>query len=358
MSRLRTSFLQEEVQLAAEETGQVLVDEEVGVVAAHVLGQVVLQAADRVFPVVVVLAGQGCEGLSIAVQLLGDCGGGFCDDFVLGVGLAVPGAFCGRKGAVFEWYGDGLALGVPGRFGSAGHEEPPVALDVILLDVGVGQAKVDSHAAGGLPVVVAEVLVGLDVVLVAVGPVEIDLFAVVGNGVAVVAPVAALGDEVPFFVVTAEESMEMVVDSSFDGVAAAIAIGSLDLSFQVFFADGQLVVSLCKIAMVVNSVFTQSCPDSLRHFFEFGRGLGLLGQRTPSQFGGDEGGELFIYELLYRVPLVVHDAVDTEVQVGAVELEQLSKQALELGQVGLGIAGRCGHSAFGPGVRWHFSMWR
>ena len=51
--------LQVEVQLAVEKASQVLVDEEVGVVAADVLAQVVLQAGDRVFPVDLVFAGQG-----------------------------------------------------------------------------------------------------------------------------------------------------------------------------------------------------------------------------------------------------------------------------------------------------------
>ena len=80
------------------------------------------------------------------------------NDLVLGVGLAVLGAFCDRKGAVLEGDGDRLLAGVPGRFRGAGNEKSPVALDVVLLDVGVGETEMDGNAVGGLPVVVAKVL--------------------------------------------------------------------------------------------------------------------------------------------------------------------------------------------------------
>ncbi len=43
-------------------------------------------------------------------------------------------------------------------------------------------------------------------------------------------------------------------------------------------------------------------------------------------------GQVLRDEALDFVPFVVHDAADAEVQVGRVELEQLSQQLLELGE--------------------------
>ena len=91
------------------------------------------------------------------------------------------------QGPILKGNGDDGAIAVPLRLWDAGYEETPVALDVVLLNVGVPEAETDRHSVERLPVVVAEVFVGLDVVLVAVGPVEIDLLAVVGDGVTLVA---------------------------------------------------------------------------------------------------------------------------------------------------------------------------
>ena len=124
---------------------------------------------------------------------------------------AVGGGLAAGKGAILKGDGDDVGIRVEFSVIDAGHEEAPVALDVVLLHVGVLETEVDRHAIGGLPVVVVEMLVGLDVVLIAVGPVEIDLLSVVGNGVSLVAGVAALGDEVAFGVVAAEKRPQEVM---------------------------------------------------------------------------------------------------------------------------------------------------
>ena len=133
---------------------------------------------------------------------------------------AVAAAFGHSQGAILERDRDRAGVVVPSRPLGQRHEEPPVALDVVLLDVGSFQPEVHRYAVRGLPVVVVEVLGGLDVVLVAVGPVEIDLLAVVGDGVPLIAAVAALRDEVAVLVVAAEKGVEVVVDVGLDGLTA------------------------------------------------------------------------------------------------------------------------------------------
>ncbi|HOE17287.1 MAG TPA: hypothetical protein PLX02_12555 [Syntrophorhabdaceae bacterium] len=44
-------------------------------------------------------------------------------------------------------------------------------------------------------------------------------------------------------------------------------------------------------------------------------------------------GQVFRYEALDDVPFVIHDAVDAEVQIGAVKLEKLAKQLLKFGLI-------------------------
>ena len=97
--------------------------------------------------------------------------------------------------------------------------------------------------------------------------------------------------------------------------------------------------------VVVNGVIAEVLANHAGSFGEFSGGLRLVGQRPAIQFGGDRGRELLGYEPLHNIPLVVHDAVDAKVQVGAVELKQFAQQTLELGQVRRVTIGCRGHGA-------------
>jgi hypothetical protein len=57
--------------------------------------------------------------------------------------------------------------------------------------------------------------------------------------------------------------------------------------------------------------------------------LRLLGQCALFQLSLDSLGQVLGNEALNDLPLVVHDAVDAKVQVGAVELEELTQKRLE-----------------------------
>ncbi|MDZ7816699.1 MAG: hypothetical protein U5N86_12135 [Planctomycetota bacterium] len=134
-----------------------------------------------------------------------------------------------------------VRLLVPVDLLHAGQEEPLVALDVVLLDVGGCQFEVDRSSSGVLPGIIVEMLGGLDVVLVVVGPMEIDFFAVVGDGVFLALGIAALRDEVAVLVVAAEEGVQVVEDGGFKRLAAATT-GGLVLQVEVLLAQRRAVV--------------------------------------------------------------------------------------------------------------------
>ena len=128
------------------------------------------------------------------------------------------------------WPGTGVSLF--GRLPRQGHEESPVAPDVVLLGVFGFQPELYQNAVGSGPVVVVEVFGGLDVLLIAVSPVKIDLLSVVGNRVPLIAGVSSPRDEVAVLVVSAEEGVQVIVDVDLDGLPATSRLRSF-LGFQI-----------------------------------------------------------------------------------------------------------------------------
>ncbi len=176
-----------------------------------------------------------------------------------------------------------------GRKGRRGQPEAALLaglfLDVAVLALGgVRQLEVDAHRVRFIfraqaEGVVAEAFAGLDVVLVRVGPVELDLLALVGDGVDA-GLVDALAEEVALRVVAAKETVEMVVDLGFQRPGVHVQFGLV----------GGVVL-----------------------------GEGLLHLRQ----------QVLVQELRHlRVPCM-QDAVDAEVQLRLVELEQLLEQGFQ-----------------------------
>lgn len=94
--------------------------------------------------------------------------------------------------------------------------------------------------------------------------------------------------------------------------------------------------------------------------------LGALGFGHDGSLGQgllDGGRELPVDVAVDHLPLVVHDAVDSEVQVGAVELEELAEEVLEPGLLGgwgsgFGLAAGTGRSPFDvEGVQTSVMRW-
>ena len=88
-------------------------------------------------------------------------------------------------------------------------------------------------------------------------------------------------------------------------------------------------VRLGEVAVGVQGVLAERLGDLLGGLREIRCGLRLVGQGSEIQLLGDGLGQVGRDELLDHVPLVVHDAVDAEVQVRAVELEKLAQQLLK-----------------------------
>ena len=163
--------------------------------------------------------------------------------------------------------------------------------------------------------VVAQVLAGLDVVLVLVGPVELDLLAFVGDGVDA-RLVDALGEEVAFGVVAAEEAERGGRRLRSPGRScprhSSRACARNSLTFWATSRDRHPAPEPASMALA--SSFSSSALSAVLYMAEL---PGYLWQ------------QILVEELRHFGALGVHDAVETEVQVGLVELEQLLQQGLQ-----------------------------
>ena len=173
-------------------------------------------------------------------------------------------------------------------------------------------------------------LVRLDIVLVVVRPVQIDLFAVVGDGVSAGARVAALGYEVAVLPVAPEEVVEAVVDVRLDGVARAGA-GGVGAGLQIAPSRRGTAKGVVEGAVGVYRIRAQRFDDVVSRRFERVMGGGLVAHRAARQLRRHGIGQPLRDEPLDGVALVVHNAVDAEIEIGAVELKQLAQQVLKLG---------------------------
>jgi len=115
----------------------------------------------------------------------------------------------------------------------------------------------------------------------------------------------------------------VVVDGGFQGFAA-LRISGFFAGFQVFPSYLRVVKLFGQVALSVQGILPQRFQYPLPDFFQRLSGLDLLGQRFPLQFCLNFFRQALIDEPLDDPPLVVHDAVDAEVQVGQVELEEIA----------------------------------
>jgi len=315
---LQDLVLEVEVQLPPEEAAQVLVDEVVEGVACRVAPEVRLQprVAGRppigqdVFPAQ--LLNPGGQGRVFHAQHPRHGDG---DQFLLRRGLRPPLSRrpVGGGGRPVLEPDDQLPvlLGdeVPGRQ----HEGPVLRrLHVPVLALGgIHQGEVHPHGMG-LVVgaepegVIPQVLAGLDVVLVAVYPVQPDLLALVGQGVDAL-PVDAPWEEVSLRVVAAEEAVELVVDFRLQRSPVGDAAPQVRRMTRVVCRrccrPGRLDPLLPGFRPACNARLAERLPDQ--------------GRQAPLQ------------EVSDLVRPGAQDAVDSEVQVGLVELKELQEERFQ-----------------------------
>ena len=145
------------------------------------------------------------------------------------------------------------------------------------------------------------------------------------------ARVAALGDEVAVLPVAPEEVVEAVVDVGLDGVARSGA-GGVGAGLQIAPSRrGIAKGGVGNVAVGVYRVRPQRLADFASRRFERVVGGGLVAHRAARQLRRHGIGQPFRDEPLYGVALVVHNPVDAEIEIGAVELKQLAQQVLKLG---------------------------
>ena len=155
--------------------------------------------------------------------------------------------------------------------------------------------------------VVAQVLVRLDVVLVLVGPMERDLLALVGDGVDAWL-VDALGEKVTLGVVAAEETEQVIVDLAFQRIDVHRVCRQPDA--QVFDLLRRLRID-AKPLRLLNGL--------VQILFDFR----LVGAPVERKGVLHLRQQVLIEELRHLGALGMHHAVETEVQVGLIELKQL-----------------------------------
>lgn len=145
------------------------------------------------------------------------------------------------------------------------------------------------------------------------------------RGVAFLFRVAPLGDKVAVLIVAAEESVEVIVDGGFERLVAFGRLG-LRLRGQVLFACRGGAVGLGQVAVCVQRLFAQRFQHLLAGGFQVFGGLRLFRQRALPEFLGNRLGQVLRDEAFDDLPLVVHNAVDAEVQVGDVEFKEFAQE--------------------------------
>ena len=260
---------------------------------------------------------------------------------------AATALFAVRQRPVREADDQVVLLGGDGPPAARGEHEaalPAVRLlDVVLLVVGRRDLEPDPpRAAAGVDGedVAGVVLRRLDVVLLRVRPVELHFLAVVGQEVGgpAAAGIAALRDEVAVAVVAAEEGGEVVVD--------------VGLGVRVLLHLGEPPVHLGDRGRRVDLGVDPQFRSRLVRFFQ------IPLQRGPFLGGGQVELRLHLrQQVVVEEPrdlrrLQVHDPVQAEVQIAAVEMEHLAQQRLQPVEM-LGRSRRRGLAGARPGRSGH-----
>ncbi len=177
---------------------------------------------------------------------------------------------------------------------------------------GIDEPEMHAHRVRGVfrsqaERVVAQILAGLDVILIRVGPVEFHFLALVRDGVHA-GLVHALREEIAFGVVAAEEGVQVVVDLGLERVQVHSILSQpgaqlLDLGERLWIGTQPL--------CLLNSL--RQLPLDCR----------LVGRLVLRERRLHLGQQILLQELRHLRALGVHHAVEAEVQVGLIELEQL-----------------------------------
>lgn len=86
---------------------------------------------------------------------------------------------------------------------------------------------------------------------------------------------------------------------------------------------------LAQVSIWFQGFRAECLPDLLGDFFQFFHCLRLTCQRPAVQLFGDSSGQVLGDESLDHTSLVIHDSVDTKVQVRAIELEKFPEEIFE-----------------------------
>src|SRR5258708_14022908 len=259
---------------------------------------------------------------SIVVECgcMGKFQGGLCEDCPLRLGLFGESLLMSERG-VFKWNGDRVAFGVECYVCHAGQKKALGTLDVILLDIGITEFKLNCPSAVFVGIV-GEVLAGLDVILVGVGPVEMNLLAVVGNRVFVALRIATQRHKIARVVVTAEKGEEVIENLGFLLGIRSCCCRTVAQS-KILLAEFTAVILRSKVAFYVQRLVAEGFLDLGLDFFELLCKTGFLRERARLQLFFYASEQVLFDELLNDRPLLVHDSLNAEIQFVAVGLKQL-----------------------------------
>ena len=323
--------LEVEVQLSTEEAGQVLVDEVVEAVLRRVALEVLLEHRPLAVGFGGYARGQPCQPLLIEALETQDAFRRRLVDAGLLVGAVArkPLLLAVRQRTVLEADDEIVALDGHRRRSGENKAALPAGrlLDIVLLVVGA--RDLEAHAPPTVPGredVGSVVLRRLDVVLVGVRPVELHLLTVVGDeiGRPAAARVAALRHEVAFGVIAGEEAGEVAVDVRL-GLRVRPGVG--DLSAEI--------LDTFRFFRVGNPQVSERGKRGPQLLVQPGPILG----RDPLQRVLHLGQQIVVQERGDLPRLQVHDPVQAEVEVPAIELEHLAEEGPQPVELLLGSRG-------------------
>ena len=327
--------VQIQVQLAAQKTAQVFVDE----IIETVLGRVALDVFGQQRALIVGLGRRrrAQQGLPVRrrVRVQDVLDRLLVDPALLPAAVARPYLlFAFRQRAMLEAHDQIVAEDGDGAPASGEHKAALLAggfLDVVLLVVRRRNlethapqptARADREHVGGV------VLGRLDVILVGVGPVQFYFLAVVGDqiGRAPAAGIATLRHEVALGVITGKEVGEMVIDVGF-GVRVFPHRGQARpqfLDMRRFFG----------FELQFYGIFL----GVLNLFLQIGT-LAVAGEFQPVLYLRQQ---ILVEKRRDLGRLHAHDPIQAEVQIAALELEHLAQQRFQAVEFFTGTRGRSG----------------
>ncbi|MGI6240491.1 MAG: hypothetical protein ACOYJW_00955 [Candidatus Omnitrophota bacterium] len=157
---------------------------------------------------------------------------------------------------------------------------------------------------------------------------EINFFSVVGNGIFVALGIPTKRHEIAVVVIPAEESIEMVEYFRFQFLAGSGRRGPF-AKFEILLSFWRRVILFGKIAFRIERFLAEIFFDLRGHFSQLLGKPGFLGQSPACKLLGHAVEQILLDKFLDDIALLIHDPINSEIKLSAVELKQFSQKDLK-----------------------------